>query len=275
MPVPRRRRKDGWDPITQRKFIEVLADTGSVTDAAYAVDRSVQSAYALRRAPDAANFAAAWAAAITHAGQRLLDEAFERAVNGEDVPVFNADGRRIASKRRYSDRMMMFLLRAYHPDRFARAYAMQRGHAVEHEPEPVDATPQARSLPGAPVAAALLALEPAEPLDPRTVMPPHEFEAFDAMLRENEESERDFVARYPAEAARQRAQDAAADADYGPGERFRWPSHISGVEADEPPYVPDPVAAMRERCEEEERRARPKKAESRHEDDREGAEDDE
>ena len=43
LPVARVQRHDGWAPHTQRAFIEALADTGSVTEAARQVDMSVQS----------------------------------------------------------------------------------------------------------------------------------------------------------------------------------------------------------------------------------------
>src|SRR3546814_16236801 len=60
LPVPRQPRADGWSPDAQRRFIEALADTGSVTEAAREVRKSVQSCYRLRRAPGAEGFAAAW-----------------------------------------------------------------------------------------------------------------------------------------------------------------------------------------------------------------------
>ena len=64
-PVPRRcRRHDGWTAERQRAFIDALADTGSVRSAATAVNMAPEGAYALRRAPGAASFREAWAAAL-------------------------------------------------------------------------------------------------------------------------------------------------------------------------------------------------------------------
>lgn len=40
IPVARQRRSDGWTPQRQREFIEVLADTGSVVEAARAANMS-------------------------------------------------------------------------------------------------------------------------------------------------------------------------------------------------------------------------------------------
>lgn len=88
-PVPRQcKRHDGWTPERQRAFIEALADTASVETAARMVSMSSEGAYALRRHPKAAGFAAAWEAALNIGWRRLKDEAFERALNGQLVPVF-------------------------------------------------------------------------------------------------------------------------------------------------------------------------------------------
>lgn len=53
-PVPRlRKRHDGWTPERKRLFIEALADTGSVRAAAHRVNMTPESAYLLRRHPEA------------------------------------------------------------------------------------------------------------------------------------------------------------------------------------------------------------------------------
>lgn len=122
-PVPRRPRADGWTPDVQRAFIQALAETGLVEHAARAVDMSVGSAYRLRRAPGGESFARAWVAALAGAADRALDVAFTRAIEGQEEPVFDRDGCRIGAKRRTSDRLMMFILRAYMPDRFRHAHA--------------------------------------------------------------------------------------------------------------------------------------------------------
>ncbi len=118
VPVLKKRRVDGWSPEKQRGFIEALADTGSVMQAAAAVGMSERSAYSLRRAQGAQGFDRAWAIATEAAGKRLLDEAFERALVGSDEPVFNRDGDRVGRRFRKSDGMLQFLLRGYFPERF-------------------------------------------------------------------------------------------------------------------------------------------------------------
>jgi len=134
VPVLKKRRKDGWSPDKQRAFIEALADSGSVATAAQRVDMSESSAYHLRRAPGAEAFDRAWSAAIDAASKKLLDAAFERALVGTDEPVFDRDGHRVGRRLRQSDRLLMFLLRAYGPDCFRDAAAARR---TDPAPAPV------------------------------------------------------------------------------------------------------------------------------------------
>ena len=165
VPVLRRPRKDGWSEAKQRLFIEVLADSACVETAAGAVRMSVRSAYALRRAPGGEAFAAAWAAAIQQGALKLADVAFQRALNGTDEPVFDRDGRVLACKTRYSERLMMFLLRAHLPERYAHAHRAERPEGAP----PAPCTP--------PLAEALARLEPALPPEPHKLMPPEELDA--------------------------------------------------------------------------------------------------
>lgn len=159
VPVRRRPRADGWSEAKQRAFIEVLADTGVVDEAADHVGMSVQSCYRLRRAPGAEAFAAAWNAAIQQAALRLVDLAFDRAINGSDEPVFNRDGRRVGRRLKPSDRMLMFLMRAHMPERYRHAHQSVRMPG-EAPPPPV-----------VPLAEAIAVLEPALPADPHLLMP--------------------------------------------------------------------------------------------------------
>lgn len=119
-PVHRQRRYNGWTVEAQRGFIAALADTGSVEQAARAVAMSARSAYALRRAPGAEQFARAWGLALDAAAQRLADIAFDRAMNGTEEAVRNRDGEIVGYKRKHSDQLLMFLLRAHQPDVYGR-----------------------------------------------------------------------------------------------------------------------------------------------------------
>lgn len=161
VPVLKKRRTDGWSPDKQRAFIETLADCGSVVTAAQSVGMSESSAYRLRRAPGAEAFDRAWSAAIDAASKKLLDAAFERALVGTDEPVFDREGRRIGRRLRQSDRLLMFLLRAYGPDCFRDAAARRS------DPAPAPA----------PVAEALIHLHPEPPAAPEVLMAPDDLAA--------------------------------------------------------------------------------------------------
>lgn len=119
LPVPRARRADGWVPTKQQAFIEALADTASVTEAARLVGMSITSCYRLRRAPGAEGFAAAWDAAIEQSTKRLLDVALDRAINGVEEPILDHSGTVVQFRRRYNDRLLMFLLRGHHSGHYS------------------------------------------------------------------------------------------------------------------------------------------------------------
>ncbi|MBU6266902.1 MAG: hypothetical protein KGN34_05125 [Sphingomonadales bacterium] len=117
-PVPRHyQRHDGWTPDRQQRFIEALADLGSVRAAAHAVNMTPEGAYLLRRHPEAHEFRAAWEAALALGVQRLEDIAMDRALNGVEVPVY-AYGNIIGSRTVYNDALLMFLLRNRAAHRF-------------------------------------------------------------------------------------------------------------------------------------------------------------
>ena len=119
VPVPRQyERHDGWTEDRQRRFIEALADTGSVHAACKAVNMSTVGAYHLRRQPGAESFRAAWQAAIDLGVQRIEDVAMDRALNGVDVPVYSY-GKLVGTRTTYNDRLLMFMLRNRAPERFA------------------------------------------------------------------------------------------------------------------------------------------------------------
>jgi hypothetical protein len=164
VPVKRKPRADGWTPQRQVDFIIALAHTGCVEQAAHDVGMSARSCYRLRSAPGSESFAAAWDTALQHAARRLVDLAFDRAIHGTDEPVFDKDGRCVGRRMRQNDRLLMFLLRAYMPERFR--------HANRDGRVPGEALPP----PAAPIEDALRLLEPVPPAEPHTLMPPDELE---------------------------------------------------------------------------------------------------
>ena len=116
-PAPSRRRHDGWTAERQVGFIEALAATASVAAACKAVGMSASSAYDLRARPGAASFREAWGVALDHAVHRLGEAAIDRAMNGTATPVF-FQGEQVGERRRYDERLTMFILRLRDPERF-------------------------------------------------------------------------------------------------------------------------------------------------------------
>lgn len=119
VPVPRQTtRHDGWTEDRQRRFIEALADTGSVKASAHRVNMTPEGAYLLRRHPEGQSFRAAWEAALALGVQQLEDIAMERALYGQEVPVYSY-GKLIGSRIVHNDRLLMFMLRNRAPTRFS------------------------------------------------------------------------------------------------------------------------------------------------------------
>lgn len=118
-PVAVRYRHDGWIPDRQLEFIEALAESGCVDEAARSVGMSRSSAYALRRRPDAQAFRLAWDAAMDQAVERLSEAALGRAINGVAVPIF-FEGQQVGERRTYNDTLAMFILRYRQPARYGR-----------------------------------------------------------------------------------------------------------------------------------------------------------
>ncbi|HEY0311833.1 MAG TPA: hypothetical protein VGC56_05000 [Allosphingosinicella sp.] len=161
VPVRRRPRYDGWTEEKQRRFIEVLADTGLVSAAAKAVGMTRETAYRLRRSAHGAAFARAWDMARHHAGGLVEDIAFERAFEGVEHNVYDENGEVVCTKRVYNDRLLMFLLSHLKPERYAAAARAAGADAGAAEAPP-------------PVAleASLKAMEPAPPEAPEQLLGP-------------------------------------------------------------------------------------------------------
>ncbi len=99
----------------QKKFIQDLALHGNVTEAAKTAIIPRSSLYRYRAANP--EFAKAWDGAREQATDNLADEAMRRAINGvEEVRYFK--GEPVGTVRKYSDQLLMFLLRAYRPQVF-------------------------------------------------------------------------------------------------------------------------------------------------------------
>ena len=93
-------------------FIQVLSETGNVTAACQQCSVARSTAYYWRNNDQ--SFAEAWENAISESTDRLALEARRRALDGvEEIRYFK--GEPVGTIRRYSDALLMFLLRAYRP----------------------------------------------------------------------------------------------------------------------------------------------------------------
>ena len=119
-PVPVRPRHDGWTVEKQYAFIEALAETGIVEEACRRVGMSRTSADRLRRRPCGAPFRRAWQAAVDYALHRVEESAYRRARDGVARPIFR-NGEQVGEYRHYDERLTMFLLRSYRPERYGKA----------------------------------------------------------------------------------------------------------------------------------------------------------
>lgn len=96
----------------QRPFIQQLSETGNISAACKKAKISRQRAYEVK--DEDALFAAAWQEALVMATEALELEARRRAT-GWLEPVFYLS-KKVGSIRRYSDTLMIFLLKAHKPD---------------------------------------------------------------------------------------------------------------------------------------------------------------
>lgn len=118
-PVPVQPRRDGWTAAKQRRFIEVLAETGIVRVAAAAAGMSEASAHRLARRPDAGSFCSAWDAAFRMAARPAAAKLYEYALDGMTETVWR-DGEIVYRRRRPSEKALIFLLSRLDPVRFGR-----------------------------------------------------------------------------------------------------------------------------------------------------------
>lgn len=108
----------GWP----ERFLEALERTGNVSEAARQAGISRVTAYDRRRS-DAA-FAAAWEHSLEVATDALEAEARRRALDGVEEPVFY-QGAECGRIRKYSDTLMIVLLKAHRPAKYSEKHQLQ------------------------------------------------------------------------------------------------------------------------------------------------------
>ena len=104
------------DPVRRGKFLAWLAESCSVVEACQRSGVPRQTAYDLRREDQA--FAAAWDDGLRLGVEALHDEAVRRAKKGVRRPVYQGK-ELVGYVSEYSDRLLMFLLKAHDPEKYA------------------------------------------------------------------------------------------------------------------------------------------------------------
>ncbi|MEA3064108.1 MAG: hypothetical protein QOJ27_543 [Sphingomonadales bacterium] len=117
-PPPRRQRRDGFTAERQEAFLEEIGGGASGREAARRIGISPTTAYNLYNSPDGAAFRAAWDEAARVTDIVLEDTAFDRAVNGQEEPVYHK-GERVGMRVKYDNKLLMQLLRARNPLKYA------------------------------------------------------------------------------------------------------------------------------------------------------------
>ena len=108
--TPKKARKH-WKPL----FLDTLRRTGNVVRAANNADVARQVVYRARGS--STKFKADWDEALEEARELLESEARRRAEIGVEEPVFY-QGEIVGHIRKYSDNLLMFLLKAHWPQKF-------------------------------------------------------------------------------------------------------------------------------------------------------------
>ena len=122
-------------PKKRAAFLAELAARGNVSDAAAAAGVPRQTVYDWRAADPA--FAAAWDAALDQAADTMEREAFRRAVEGVEEPVYgrvakDSDGE-IGRITKYSDTLLIFLLKGARPEKYRERQQVEHTGRLEVE----------------------------------------------------------------------------------------------------------------------------------------------
>lgn len=107
----------------QRKFIAAYAVCGTVTQAAEAADVIRQKHYRWLKNPV---YAKAFADCYEEACESLEREARRRAIDGWDEPVYQG-GELVGTKRRFSDALLIFLMKGAMPDKYRDNIRVEHG----------------------------------------------------------------------------------------------------------------------------------------------------
>jgi hypothetical protein len=101
-------RHDGWTQERMQRFLDALAHTGCVRDAARVAGVSNQAGYRLKRLYP--RFAEAWDAALARAQQGLIAIAYRRAVEGRETVIIR-QGQEVERRIQPSDSILGLLIK--------------------------------------------------------------------------------------------------------------------------------------------------------------------
>jgi len=111
----------------QSKFIQNLRRTGNVRAACKVAKISRTAAYNHRNTDN--EFKAVWDEALEEACDDLELEARRRAFKGVKEPVYQG-GKLVGYVQKYSDTLLIFLLKAHRPEKFRERYDVQHSGAI-------------------------------------------------------------------------------------------------------------------------------------------------
>ncbi len=111
----------------KRRFLGLFADLGRIDAAAQAAGIHRDTHYAWLKSDPW--YAAEFEKAKEKSYDRLEDEALRRAVEGTDEPVYHG-GKRVGFVRKYSDVLLIFLLKGRRPEVFRERYDLQHHGSV-------------------------------------------------------------------------------------------------------------------------------------------------
>ena len=97
-------------------FLSALAEYGNVTQAAKKA--GVNRVYLYEVKAEDKAFKKEWEKAARYGALRLEDEARRRAIEGWEEPVWHK-GMECGTVRKYSDTLLIVLLKAHHPEKYA------------------------------------------------------------------------------------------------------------------------------------------------------------
>lgn len=131
--MAKRKKPTEFDGDKQREFIDILSESGNVSESADKAGMSRSKVYKYKNERNEAGelvhleFSQAWDEAIEIAIDMLEAAARRRAFTGVEKPVGWYQGRAGGMVREYSDNLLMFLLKAHRPEKYK-----ERTEAIIH-----------------------------------------------------------------------------------------------------------------------------------------------